>query len=67
MEPQASNDEIAIGDQVILMEKSFSNDAQKVTAKVVDIREILGKKTFVIETITGNLKVVGPKQISRAG
>lgn len=61
-----TTDEFAIGDDVILIEKSISGDSQSITAKVIDVREILGKKTYVVETVAGTRKVVGLKQIMRA-
>ena len=58
-------EEIAIGDQVFLVEKSFTNEPRLVSAKIVDARWILGKLSYVIETEGGKRKVVGPSQVSR--
>lgn len=58
--------EIAIGDQVFLVEKSFTNESRMVLAKIVDARWILGKLSYVIETEGGKRKVVGSSQVSRA-
>jgi hypothetical protein len=66
METKTTTGEYAIGDAVILIEKSISGDAQSETAKVIDIREVLGKKTYVVETKAGSRKVVGARQIMRA-
>jgi hypothetical protein len=57
---------IAVGDQVILTERSISNEEHLLTVKVIDVRWIMGKQTFVVETTDGKRKVVGPRQISRA-
>ena len=59
------NNEIAVGDQVVLTEKSFSDSPRMITAKIIDIRWILGKLSYVIETEEGKRKVVGPTQILR--
>lgn len=67
METQTTLAEIAIGDEVILMEKTMSGETTDTTAKIIDVREILGKVTYVVETSTGNRKVVGAKQIIKAG
>ncbi len=66
MTSQVSNDGIAIGDEVLLVEKSITNEEQTVTGKIVEVREILGKITYVVETGTGKRRVVGAKQILRA-
>ncbi|MRR52843.1 MAG: hypothetical protein EG825_18385 [Rhodocyclaceae bacterium] len=66
MEPQTSTEEFRVGDAVILMEKSISGDTNAINARVIDIRDVLGKRTYVVETGTGSRKVVGGKQIMRA-
>ncbi len=67
MEMQTSLAEFAIGDDVILMEKTMSGETTDTTAKIIDVREILGKVTYVVETSNGNRKVVGAKQILKDG
>jgi len=67
MEMQTSLAEFAIGDEVILMEKTMSGETTDTTAKIIDVREILGKVTYVVETGNGNRKVVGARQILKAG
>ena len=64
---QTSLAEFAIGDEVILMEKTMSGETTDTTAKIIDVREILGKVTYVVETGNGNRKVVGAKQILKDG
>ncbi|GAP12687.1 hypothetical protein LARV_00423 [Longilinea arvoryzae] len=66
MTSQVSNDGFAIGDEVLLVEKSITNEEQTVTGKVVEVREILGKTTYVVETGNGKRRVVGARQILRA-
>jgi hypothetical protein len=43
-------DQVAAGDRVYLIEKKFSGGTEEVSAKVLEIREILGKQTYVVET-----------------
>lgn len=67
MESQTSLSEFAIGDNVNLIEKTMSGESFDTTGKIIDIREILGKVTYVVETTSGTRKVVGAKQIIKAG
>lgn len=67
METQTSLGEFAIGDEVILMEKTMSGETHDTTGRIIDVREMLGKVTYVVETSNGNRKVVGAKQIIKAG
>ena len=55
---------LQVGDQVVIIEKSFGNEYRQVTAKIIEARVILGQTTFVVETHTGKRKVVGPNQIT---
>jgi hypothetical protein len=66
MTSQDPHDGFAIGDEVLLIEKSITNEEQTVTGKVVEVREILGKITYVVETGNGKRRVVGAKQIIKA-
>lgn len=56
---------IVVGDQIMLLEKRVSGDDQMVLARVLEIRFILGKETYVIETESGKRKVVGASQVSQ--
>lgn len=67
MESQTSLGEFAIGDNVNLIEKTMSGESFDTAGKIIDVREILGKVTYVVETTSGTRKVVGPKQIIKAG
>jgi hypothetical protein len=58
-------EEILVGDRVFLVDKTLSGEARKISAEVIEIRHILGKQTYVIETEKGNRKVVGASQIRR--
>lgn len=55
--------EFLVGDEVIFTEKRAGGESRDVMAKVVEIRIILGKQTYVIETEQGKRKVVGESQI----
>lgn len=56
---------IAVGDRVVLKDRSFTGEAAEITATVLEIREILGKETYVVETAKGGRKVIGGSQIVR--
>jgi len=58
-------EEIVVGDRVVLMESAFSGETREISAGVIEIRHILGKQTYVIETEKGKRKVVGASQISK--
>ncbi len=60
------NSEFAVGDQVVIMEKGFSKESRQTTAKIIDVRLVLGKVSYTIETEGGKRRVVGASQVSRA-
>ena len=60
------NSEFAVGDQVVIMEKGFSKESRQTTAKIIDVRLVLGKVSYTIETDGGKRRVVGASQVSRA-
>lgn len=66
MTSQGPNDGFAVGDEIMLIEKSITNEEQTVTGKIVEVREILGKLTYVVDTNNGKRRVVGAKQIIKA-
>ena len=55
----------AIGDQVLVTEMKFSGADQLIIATIVEVRHILGKQTYVIETEQGKRRVVGNNQVHR--
>jgi hypothetical protein len=59
-------EEIVVGDRVFMIDRTLAGVTREITAKVIDIRYILGKQTFVVETENGKRKVVGESQISKA-
>ncbi len=66
MTSQGPIDGFAIGDEILLVEKTITHEEQTVTGTIVEVREILGKTTFVVETGTGKRRVVGASQIVKA-
>jgi hypothetical protein len=54
-----------IGDQVALVEKKSFGGEGVVPATILEIRYILGKQTYVIETTGGKRRVVGASQVTR--
>ncbi len=61
----ANLEEIIVGDQVYFFDKMFSGETRKISAKVIEIRHILGKQTYVIETEQDKREVVGASQVSK--
>jgi hypothetical protein len=60
-----SMEEILVGDNVYLVDKTFSGENRKISAEVIEIRHILGKQTYVVETEQGKRKVVSASQINK--
>ncbi len=56
-----------VGERVTLTDKTMAGDARKISAEVIEVREILGMQTFVVETETGKRKVVNANQLSKLG
>jgi hypothetical protein len=59
-------DEISVGDRVELLDRSFAGELKQIGALVQEVRYILGRQTYVIETDAGVRKVVGASQIRKA-
>jgi hypothetical protein len=59
-------EKIAVGDRVMLLDRKFTGETEEIAAQVLEVREILGKETYVVETERGARKVVGASQVSRA-
>jgi hypothetical protein len=49
-----------------MIDRTLAGETREITAKVIGIRYILGKQTFVVETENGRRKVVGESQVSKA-
>ncbi len=63
---QQTNSEFAIGDEIVLVERGFSSEGRKTTAKIVEVRLVLGKLSYTVETEGGKRRVVGASQVNRA-
>ena len=55
-------DEIREGDQILIIDLSFG-ESRELPAEVIEIRRILGKPTYVVETVSGDRKIVGAYHI----
>jgi hypothetical protein len=58
-------EEIVVGDQVILANQTLFGETRAISADVIEVRYILGKQTYVVETEQGKRKVVSASQISK--
>ena len=61
----ANREEIAVGDQVWVIDSIFAQGNGTILAEVVEIRRVLGKLTYLIETEKGDRKLLGANQISQ--
>jgi hypothetical protein len=61
----ANREEIAVGDQVWVIDSMFGGERVVISAEVIDTRRILGEQTYLIETEIGDQKLVGANQIGR--
>lgn len=58
-------EEIVAGDQIVFVDRTLAGEPREISAEVIEVRHILGKQTYVIETEQGKRKVVGASQISK--
>lgn len=61
----ANRKEIAVGDRVWIIDSTFAGESGLISAEVIEIRRILGKQTYLIETEMGERKLMGANQISQ--
>lgn len=61
----ANREEISTGDRVWVIDPMFVQSNGTISAEVIEIRRILGKQTYLIETEMGERKLVGANQISQ--
>jgi hypothetical protein len=59
-----SEDEIKVGDQILIIDLS-PGENQEVLSEVIDIRRILGRLTYLVQTVAGGRRLVGDHQIFR--
>lgn len=57
-------EEIGVGDQLLILDHSLG-ESREHPAEVIEIRRILGKPTYLVETGSGERKLVGGHQIRR--
>ncbi|HKU51299.1 MAG TPA: hypothetical protein VJQ25_02445 [Nitrospira sp.] len=61
----ANREEIAVGDQVWVIDPMFVQFNGAISAEVLEIRRVLGEQTYLIETEKGDRKLVGANQLSQ--
>ena len=61
----ANREEIAVGDQVWMIDPMFAREDGPISAEVLETRQVLGAQTYLIETAIGDRKLVGANQISQ--
>ncbi len=61
----ANREEISTGDRVWVIDPMFVQSNGTISAEVIEIRRILGKQTYLIETEMGERKLVGANQIGQ--
>ena len=59
-----SEEEITVGDQILIIDLSLG-ESREILSEVIDIRRILGKPAYLVETESGNRRLVGDHQILR--
>ncbi|HJS19350.1 MAG TPA: hypothetical protein VJ785_11430 [Anaerolineales bacterium] len=61
-----SEEEIRVGDQILIIDLTLEEKGE-ILSEVIDIRFILGRPTYLVETESGDRKLVGDYQILRLG
>jgi hypothetical protein len=61
----ANSETITVGDQVQVIDPVIVQRIGTTSAKVVEIRRVLGEQTYLIELETGERKLLGAQQIRR--
>jgi hypothetical protein len=61
----ANREEFAVGDRVWIIDSMFAGEREVISAKVLDSRRILGEQTYLVETETGDRKLVRANQIGQ--
>ena len=57
-------EEIHVGDQIMIIDLT-SRGNQEILSEVIDIRRVLGRPTYLVETESGDRRLVGDHQILR--
>ena len=58
------SEEIRVGDQILIIDMSLGEN-RELLSEVIDIRYILGRPTYLVETESGGRRLVGDHQILR--
>lgn len=58
------SEEIRVGDQILIIDLSLGEN-REVLSEVIDIRLILGRPTYLVETESGDRRLVGDHHILR--
>ncbi|HEY3473582.1 MAG TPA: hypothetical protein VGK56_03175 [Anaerolineales bacterium] len=61
----ANREEIAVGDPVWVIDPILIRENGAISAEVLEIRRVLGEQTYLIETETGERKLMGVNQSSQ--
>jgi hypothetical protein len=59
-----NEEEIRVGDQILVIDLSLGEN-RELLSEVIDIRRILGRPAYLVETGAGDRKLVGAHQILR--
>jgi hypothetical protein len=59
-----NEEEIRVGDQILVIDLSLGEN-RELLSEVIDIRRILGRPTYLVETESGERRLVGDYQILR--
>lgn len=59
-----NSEEIMVGDQILILDLS-PGGSREVLSEVIDIRRILGRPAYLVETESGDRRLVGDHQILR--
>lgn len=58
------SEEISVGDQILIIDLTLG-EYRETLSEVIDIRYILGRPTYLVETASGERRLVGDHQILR--
>ena len=59
-----NEEEIRVGDQILIIDLALGEN-RELMSEVIDIRYILGRPAYLVETESGDRKLVGDHQIVR--
>jgi hypothetical protein len=59
-----NEEEINVGDQILIIDLALGEN-RELMSEVIDIRYILGRPTYLVETESGDRRLVGDHQIVR--